>query len=156
MRVRNDSDGIRFGWREHDPKREALQAEVAALQAMKPRDIGETMAKRTELDRLHAELNAIPIKLVMTAPGEIHEVPESSKANFLRHLTDDWTMVDDAGNAIPWPPNQHVRKTVVATPRALEAEEMKRHLDNLAEVMPDGNRRDPRALKSREKRESVA
>jgi hypothetical protein len=155
MRVQNVSEGIRFGWREHDPKREALQAEVDALQAMKPRDIGETMAKRTELDRLHAELNAIPIKLVMTSPGEIHEVPESSKVNFLRRLTDDWAMVDAAGNVIPWPPGQHVRKTVAVTPRGLEAEEMKRHLDNLAEVMPDGNRRDPRALKAREKRETA-
>lgn len=149
MRVRNDSDGIRFSWREHDPRREALQAAIADLEAMKPTNIGETMAKRTELDRLHAELQTIPIKLVMALPGETYEVPESSVQAFLAHLTDDWTMVDAAGNTLPWPPNQHVRKTVAATPRGLEAEAMKRHIKNLSEVEPDGGRRDPRALKAR-------
>lgn len=150
MRVKNVSEGIRYGWREHDPKRIKIEAEITSLEAMEPKDIGERIAKREELHVLRAALQAVPIKIVMTLPDEIHEVPESSQAAFLKHLTDDWSLIDAAGATIPWPPGQLVRKTVKVTPRGREADLMQEHRRNLAEVGPDGTRYDPRAVAARQ------
>ena len=150
MRVKNVSDGIRYGWREHDPKRIKIEAEITSLEAMEPKDIGERIAKREELHVLRSALQAVPIKIVMTLPDEIHEVPVSSQAAFLKHLTDDWAMVDAAGANIPWPPGQHVRRTVKVTPRGRESDNMQEHRRNLAEVGPDGTRYDPRAVAARQ------
>lgn len=116
------------------------------MAAMQANGIGEELAKRAEIARIQRELDILPIHLEMVCPDEDKIVPEEQRARFLKALTDDWALLDDLGNVIPWPPGTKVRATVAVTPRGREADALKQHIDNLFDVRPDGVRRDPRAL----------
>lgn len=146
MRVKNVSSGVRYGWREHDAQRDGIEADIAELSAMKASNIGEKLAQSAEIERLKKNLHLLPIRLVMTLPDEVHEVPDSARADFLAKLTDDWVLCDADGNTIPWPPGTVVRRTVAVTPRGLEADAIRKHISELMDIKPDGTRRDPRAL----------
>lgn len=147
LRVKNVSDGLRYGWREPNKRRDELIKSIDKIEKLEPASLGDTLAKQSALEKMHVELNSIRTQLVPVLPDQIIDVPESEQPRFLAHLTDDWAPVEPSD----WAPGVVVRKTIAPKdrPAARLAQGLLDVKDRLIEFDASGKRVDPRALQAK-------